>query len=95
MEPSVRLLDCSAPIFNKLMTGLTMLLPCTHLTSPLSKPLLSPEEIDALLYGKFPDSPNRQPLDGGVSGRLVVDQGLREGAGLMPAKAVPSVFACI
>ena len=44
----------ASPSFIKLMTGLTMTLPTALLQKPLLKPLLSPEEIDALLYGIFP-----------------------------------------
>ena len=42
------------PSFIKLMTGLTMTLPTALLQKPLLKPLLSSEEINALLYGIFP-----------------------------------------
>ena len=44
----------AAPSFIKLMTGLTMTLPTALLQKPLTTPLLSPEEMNALLYGIFP-----------------------------------------
>ena len=55
------------PFFIKLMTGLTMTSPTALLQKPLLKPLLSPEEFDALLYGIFPTAERSSDLAMAVS----------------------------
>ena len=55
------------PFFIKLLTGLTMTLPADLLQKPLLKPLLSPQEINALLYGIFPISESGSDLAMAIS----------------------------